>query len=83
MENNKLEQEIDELAEIRADLLLLKKQLGRQERTILPSIAKWFYAACVLFMFVQIGVQLSNGNRIQEINKEISGFLDTYQLIPE
>ena len=83
MEDRILEQNIDELAEIRADLLLLKKQLGRQERTILPTVAKWFYALCVLLMVFYISVGVHNGVILSNIDHNITAFLDTYQLIAE
>lgn len=75
--------DIDEMAEIRADLILLKKQLGRQERTIFPVVAKWFYAVCVLLMLTYIALEVRNGQRIQHIDENLSAFFENYQLIEE
>lgn len=83
MENSELKHEIDELAELRADVLLLKKQLSRQERTLLPEVAKWFYGVCVILMVAYVSVGIYNGITLSNLDKNVALFLDTYQLIAE
>jgi hypothetical protein len=59
MENSeliKIEEEMDEMAQVRADVLLLKKIVEKQQSTHLPQHTKLFYVvvACLMACFVCI-----------------------------
>lgn len=53
-----VERDINEMAELRADVLLLKKQISRQDKTILPGYSKVFYAIILVMLGVFLGVEV-------------------------
>lgn len=67
-----LEKDLDEMAELRADVLLLKKQLSRQERLIVPFSVKMSYALFAVIMLCFLCVELIEQRYLLHIYHSVS-----------
>lgn len=68
----RLEHDIDEMAELRADVLLLKKQLSRQEPLLFPFYVRAFYVAFSVILVAFLCVQLVEQRYLVLIYKSVS-----------